>query len=765
MTSTKSTTQTRQHKPVRKAVFPVAGLGTRFLPATKAMPKEMLTVVDKPIIQYAVEEAIAAGITEIIFVTGRGKSAIENHFDKPYELSDTLNKRGKLKELKMVEDIVPEHVRIYYTRQGEPKGLGHAVWCAKEIIGDEPFAVLLPDDIIWNDEGRGHSLRQMCDIYEETGKPVVLTSEVSKDNTRKYGILDVNGEKMSGGRVPVSGFVEKPQPDVAPSNFAITGRYVLTPEILDILESAEPGHGGEIQITDAMDKVARDSGFYGCLNTGHRFDCGDKLGFQMANLFFAMQDEFVAPRLRTFLKSQDASATGTFTHIPTLPTFGCDESRKLNVTMIGSGYVGLVSGTCFADLGFNVTCVDTNAEKIENLKKGVMPIYEPGLDKLVEKNTANGRLSFTTDLGSAVKDSDVVFIAVGTPQGEDGSADLTYVKQAAKDIAPHLNGFTVIVNKSTVPVGTTVTVTEAVKSVTPDADFEVVSNPEFLREGCALFDFMQPDRVVVGALTERARSVMRTLYRPLEEAHVPVMFTAPTSAELIKYAANGFLAMKISFINEIAALSEKTGADVSDVARGIGLDHRIGSAFLNPGPGYGGSCFPKDTRALAEIGRTFGAEQKLIETAIAVNSAQQKRAAEKVKETMGPLSGKTLAVLGLAFKGNTDDMRESPALGIIPLLEAEGATIKAFDPQAMKNASTMLPKVQMTASIDEALQQADGAVIMTEWDDFRSILPATFKSALKTPTIVDLRNLYNAESMTAAGLTYVSLGRESQKSA
>lgn len=747
------------HKPVRKAVFPVAGLGTRFLPATKAMPKEMLTVVDKPIIQYAVEEAIAAGITEIIFVTGRGKSAIENHFDKPYELSDTLSKRGKLKELELVENIVPEGVRIYYTRQGEPKGLGHAVWCAKEIIGNDPFAVLLPDDIIWNEEGRGHSLRKMCRTYEETGKSVVLTSEVSRDNTRKYGILDVGGATMVGGRVPVTGFVEKPQPENAPSNFAITGRYILTPDILDILEHAEPGHGGEIQITDAMDTLARKEGFYGCLNTGHRFDCGDKLGFQMANLFFAMQDDVVAPRLRTFLKSQDTSATSTFTHIPTLPSFGSDEGRRLNVTMIGSGYVGLVSGTCFADLGFHVTCVDTDASKIARLQNGEMPIFEPRLDTLVAKNTAAGRLNFTTDLGTAVSQADVVFIAVGTPQGDDGSADLTYVKQAAASIAPHLTGFTVVVNKSTVPVGTTVTVTDVIKSVAPEADFEVVSNPEFLREGNALSDFMQPDRVVIGALTAKARGVMRTLYRPLEEAHVPILFTAPPSAELIKYAANGFLAMKISFINEIAALSEKTGANVMDIARGIGLDHRIGSAFLNPGPGYGGSCFPKDTRALAEIGRQHSAPQSLIEATIVANSATQRRAAEKVTATMGPLNGKTIAVLGLAFKGNTDDMRESPALGIIPLLQAEGAIIKAFDPQAMKNAAALLPKVQMTASIEEALTQADGAVIMTEWDDFRHVSPTTFKTTLKTPVVVDLRNLYSLEAMTAAGLNYVSLGR------
>ncbi len=292
------------HKPIRKAVLPVAGLGTRFLPATKAMPKEMLTVVDKPIIQYAVEEAIAAGITEIIFVTGREKSAIENHFDISYELIETLKKRGKNEEVSLLQNIIPDGIRVYYTRQGEPKGLGHAVWCAKEIIGDEPFALLLPDDMNWHKKGTGHCLKEMCNLYNETGKSVVLSSSVPRQHISKYGVLDVNGSSMVNNHAPVQGFVEKPSPEKAPSNYAITGRYVLTPRILDILENTEPGHGGEIQITDAMHQIAKEEGFYGYLNDGKRFDCGDKVGFQIANLFFAMQDPYIAPRLQMFLENQ-----------------------------------------------------------------------------------------------------------------------------------------------------------------------------------------------------------------------------------------------------------------------------------------------------------------------------------------------------------------------------------------------------------------------------------------------------------------------------
>ena len=742
---------------VRKAVLPVAGLGTRFLPATKAMPKEMLTVVDKPLIQYAVEEAIAAGITEIIFVTGRGKTALENHFDRPYELVETLKQRGKTKELELVESIIPSNCRIYYTRQGEPRGLGHAIWCAKELIGDEPFAVLLPDDIIWSPEGHGHALKEMCGIYEETGQPVVLTSEVPMERTKNYGILDIGANKMTDGRVKVQGFVEKPGPENAPSTFAITGRYVLPGSIMQLLESAEPGYGGEIQITDAMDKIAQETGFYGYLNSGQRFDCGDKVGFQLANLFFAQQDPYIAGRLKPFLKQLVSGQIPVASHATVTQT----TRRDLKLAVIGTGYVGLVSGTCFAEMGFTVTCIDNDAKKIEALTtRCEIPIYEPGLSELVASNSAAGRLLFSTDLATSVADADVVFIAVGTPQDDDGSANLSYVYAVAEELAPALSGYTVVVDKSTVPVGTASKVAEIIRATNPQADFDVVSNPEFLREGNAIGDFMRPDRVVVGATTPRARETMETVYAPLTERGYNLQLTSSTeTAELIKYAANGFLAMKISFINEITRLCEAAGANVRELADGLGQDTRIGRAFLNPGPGYGGSCFPKDTQALAYIGRQFGTPLSLIEATIATNTQQRAWATRKITATLGPVKGLRLAALGLAFKGNTDDMRESPAVSILRALQQQGAIITAFDPAAMENAAPMLPGVTMADSVETALTGADAALILTEWPEFSQILPSNFSKLLKSPVVIDLRNLFNPATMAAAGLTYVPIGQ------
>ena len=433
----------------------------------------------------------------------------------------------------------------------------------------------------------------------------------------------------------------------------------------------------------------------------------------------------------------------------------------MRVTMIGTGYVGLVSGACFADFGHTVTCVDKDAGKIARLQKGEIPIFEPGLDELVKDNVEQGRLFFTTDPTAAIRDADAVFIAVGTPSRRgDGHADLSYVYAAAEEIAGLIDGYTVIVNKSTVPVGTGDEVEAIIKKTNPGADFAVVSNPEFLREGAAIGDFKRPDRVVVGTNDERAREVMRQLYRPLSLNETPIVFTERRTSELIKYAGNGFLAMKITFINEIADLCEAVGANVQEVAKGIGLDNRIGRKFLNAGPGYGGSCFPKDTLALMKTARDNNAPIELIEATVRVNSARKQKMAQKIIDAVGgDLKGKTIAVLGLTFKPNTDDMRDAPALDIVPALQDEGAKVRAFDPEGMNEAKHMLKDVQFATGPYDCVQNADAVVIITEWDQFRALDLDRIKDALKTPVIIDLRNIYRPDEMRAKGFKYVSVGR------
>jgi UDPglucose 6-dehydrogenase len=433
----------------------------------------------------------------------------------------------------------------------------------------------------------------------------------------------------------------------------------------------------------------------------------------------------------------------------------------MRVAMIGTGYVGLVSGACFADFGHVVTCIDKDAGKIERLERGEIPIFEPGLDDLVARNVREGRLFFTLDGAQAIKDADAVFIAVGTPTRRgDGHADLSYVHAAAEEIAALIDGFTVIVTKSTVPVGTGDEVEAIVKKVAPNAQFAVVSNPEFLREGAAIEDFKRPDRVVVGTTDERAQAVMRELYRPLSLNETPIVFTDRRTSELIKYAANAFLAMKITFINEMADLCEKVGADVQQVAKGIGLDKRIGGKFLNAGPGYGGSCFPKDTIALVRTATAYGAPTRLIETTVAVNDARKKAMAQKVADAVGgDLAGKTVGVLGLTFKPNTDDMRDAPSLDIIPALQARGAKVQAFDPEGAREAEHMLPGVVFKAGPYEAAQDADVLLIITEWDQFRALDLDRVKAAMVAPVVVDLRNIYRPAEMTAKGFTYASIGR------
>ena len=433
----------------------------------------------------------------------------------------------------------------------------------------------------------------------------------------------------------------------------------------------------------------------------------------------------------------------------------------MRVAMIGTGYVGLVSGACFADFGHVVTCVDKDASKIEKLKAGIMPIYEPGLDALVEKNVKEERLFFTTDAAEAIREADAVFIAVGTPSRRgDGHADLSYVYAAAEEIAQLMDGFTVVVTKSTVPVGTGDEVEEIIRKARPDGDFAVVSNPEFLREGAAIKDFKIPDRVVVGTEDERARHVMKELYRPLFLNETPILFTARRTSELIKYAANAFLAVKITFINEMADLCEKVGANVQEVSRGIGLDGRIGSKFLNAGPGYGGSCFPKDTLALTKTANDYGSPVRIVDTVVEVNAARKKAMAGKVIDAMGgDVAGKTIGVLGLAFKQNTDDMRDAPSLDILPALQAAGAKIKAFDPEAMTEASHLLENIEFTGNAYEAAQDADALVIVTEWDQFRALDLERIKTALKGNVVIDLRNIYSPEDMAAKGFAYTSIGR------
>ena len=433
----------------------------------------------------------------------------------------------------------------------------------------------------------------------------------------------------------------------------------------------------------------------------------------------------------------------------------------MRVAMIGTGYVGLVTGTCFSEFGVDVVCVDVNEDKIKKLEEGIMPIYEPGLDDLVQSNVDAGRLSFSTDLASSVKGVDAVFIAVGTPTRPGGGhADLSYVHGAAKEIAEAMDGYTVVVTKSTVPVGTGDEVERIIRETRPDADFDVVSNPEFLREGAAINDFMRPDRVVIGTDSERAQDVMRRLYRPLYLIETPILFTSRRTSELIKYAGNTFLATKITFINEMADLCEKVGADVHDVAKGIGLDGRIGRKFLHPGPGYGGSCFPKDTLALVHTAQDYGSPLRIVETVVDVNDKRKKAMAGKIIEACGgSVKGKTIAVLGLAFKPNTDDMREAPSLDIIPALTAAGATVRVLDPEAMGEAKEMIDGVEWCESAYETMPEADCLTIITEWNEFRNLSLKKMQDLLKEPVMVDLRNIYNPDEMIAAGFKYTSIGR------
>ncbi len=433
----------------------------------------------------------------------------------------------------------------------------------------------------------------------------------------------------------------------------------------------------------------------------------------------------------------------------------------MRIAMIGTGYVGLVSGACFSEFGVEVVCVDKDADKIARLQQGEIPIFEPGLDTLVANNQRAGRLSFTTELATAVAGADAVFIAVGTPSRRgDGHADLSYVFAAAREVAAALTGYAVIVTKSTVPLGTRREVARVMRETRSAAEFDVVSNPEFLREGSAINDFLRPDRVVIGAESERAREVMRRLYRPLYLIEKPIVFTALETSELIKYAANAFLATKITFINEIADLCERVGANVHDVARGIGLDGRIGRKFLHAGPGFGGSCFPKDTRALVQTARQSGAPMRIVETVVEVNEARKRQMAERVVEACGGnVSGKTIAVLGLTFKPNTDDMRESPSLVVLPALIGAGARIQAFDPEGMGEAAKLMPHVNYCDSAYDAMSDADAVLILTEWNEFRALDLARMRQILRQPVIVDLRNIYVPQDMAAAGFAYTSIGR------
>ena len=434
----------------------------------------------------------------------------------------------------------------------------------------------------------------------------------------------------------------------------------------------------------------------------------------------------------------------------------------MNIVVIGTGYVGLVSGACFSEFGFSVTCVDKDAAKITALKQGIIPIYEPGLDDLVKRNYSAGRLTFTTDLGPAVQAADAVFIAVGTPTRRgDGHADLSFVFAAAEEVASHLTGYTVVVTKSTVPVGTGKQVEQVIRTANASADFDIASNPEFLREGSAIGDFMRPDRVVVGVQNDRAKDVMRQLYRPLYLIEKPVLFTDLETAELIKYAANAFLAVKISYINQMADLCEKVGANVHDVAKGMGLDNRIGSKFLHPGPGYGGSCFPKDTLALVKTAESYDSPVSIVSEVVAYNQARKNAMAARVQTAFsGDVKGRKIAVLGLAFKPETDDMRESPSIEIITALSEAGAQISAYDPAAMEEAKHLLPDtISFADSAQACLDGADGAVVVTEWNEFRALTPQLFAQLMAGNVLVDLRNIYAPDQMQEVGLTYLSIGR------
>ena len=432
----------------------------------------------------------------------------------------------------------------------------------------------------------------------------------------------------------------------------------------------------------------------------------------------------------------------------------------MRIAMIGTGYVGLVSGACLSEFGHEVVCIDKDASKVETLRAGGIPIFEPGLDEVVATNVKAGRLSFETDLAKGVAGAAAVFIAVGTPTSRhgDGHADLSYVFAAAEEIARALSGYAVVVTKSTVPVGTSRKVEEIIKKTRPDAQFDMASNPEFLREGSAIEDFRRPDRVVVGCDTDRAREVMREVYRPLFLNETPMLFTSRETSELIKYAANAFLATKITFINEMADICEKVGGDVQDVARGIGLDGRIGKKFLHAGPGYGGSCFPKDTLALVQTAQQLGAPSRIVEAVVAVNDRRKLDMAKKIETAFDGVKGKTIAVLGLTFKPNTDDMRDAPSLVILPYLQKAGATIQAYDPEGCKEAAKHM-QLDYRKDTYDALTGADGVVILTEWNEFRALDLPRVKTALKQPLMVDLRNIYRPAQMTEAGFRYTSVGR------
>lgn len=432
----------------------------------------------------------------------------------------------------------------------------------------------------------------------------------------------------------------------------------------------------------------------------------------------------------------------------------------MHIAVIGTGYVGLVTGACFAEFGVEVTCVDVDANKIAGLKKGIMPIYEPGLDSIVEKNVKAGRLHFTTDIKTAVEQALVVFLAVGTPPKTDGSPDMSYYQQAAKDIAEAMNGYKVLVTKSTVPVGTGKWLREFVnENLKIETNFGVASNPEFLREGAAIDDFMRPDRVVVGSNEPDAIAIMKDLYRPLYLIETPIVITSLEAAELIKYAANAFLATKITFINEIANLCDAIGCDVHDVAKGMGMDNRIGRKFLHPGPGYGGSCFPKDTRAFTKVGDKYGVETSVVDAVIEANEYQRMAMIPKIEKLVGNFAGKQIGVLGLSFKPETDDMRESPATDIIKEMQKRGATIRAFDPVAMNEAKHYLPDIEYTENEYDAIKDADVLVIVTEWNQFRALDMDRVKKLLKSPKIADLRNIYNPSDMRELGFEYVGVGR------
>lgn len=432
----------------------------------------------------------------------------------------------------------------------------------------------------------------------------------------------------------------------------------------------------------------------------------------------------------------------------------------MHIAVIGTGYVGLVTGACFAEFGVDVTCVDVDVQKIERLKAGIMPIYEPGLEQLVTKNTQSGRLRFTTDLKQAVEQSLVIFLAVGTPPKDDGSPDMSFVEAAAGSVADHMNGYKVIVTKSTVPIGTGEFLRKLIRErLKSRVNFGVVSNPEFLREGAAISDFMRPDRVVLGSRDEEALAIMKDLYRPLYLIEAPFVITSLEAAELTKYAANAFLAMKVSFINEIANLSENIGCDVHDVARAIGMDKRIGSKFLHPGPGFGGSCFPKDTQALASVARQFNSSSLIVDAVIEVNRRQRQAMLPKIEKLVGDVAGKTIAILGLAFKPETDDMRDAPSVEIVRGLIEKGAKVRAYDPVAMTESAKIFPDIEYADDEYAAVKDADALVFVTEWNQFRALDMSRIRDLMKSPRIADLRNIYEPEDMRELGFSYVGVGR------